>query len=96
MLWRALAGPWHGMCQVMRGWVEGRQARLFERERRATLRTVPQTVPLGTTIIDRRADGSILEVRVPALPRVAYPADVSRADVYEGGPDAGTAGVLLP
>jgi hypothetical protein len=85
---RPLAGPCSGMWQVVRSWVEGRQARLFERERRTTLQTVPTAVPQGAWIIDQRADGSSLELRIP--PRGSHP------DVHEGRPQPGSAGVLLP
>lgn len=51
--------------RAVRAYIQGRQARLFERERRATLLTVPQALPPGTRIVDRRADGSVLVIDVP-------------------------------
>ncbi|MFJ9461628.1 hypothetical protein ACIRST_41975 [Kitasatospora sp. NPDC101447] len=53
----------------MRTWVEGRNAVAFERERRSTLLTVPTTLHQGGRIYDRRADGSVLEIAVPAAER---------------------------
>jgi hypothetical protein len=85
---RPLTGACDGMWQTVRSWVEGRQARLFERERRTTLQTVPATVPQGVWIVDRRADGSSLELLIP--PGGSHP------DVHEGRPQSGTAGILLP
>ncbi|GGV54978.1 hypothetical protein GCM10010245_87030 [Streptomyces spectabilis] len=85
---RPLAGACGGMWQTVRSWVEGRQARLFERERRTTLQTVPAAVPQGAWIVDRRADGSSLELLIP--PGGSHP------DVHEGRPQPGAAGILLP
>jgi len=51
--------------QAVRAYIQGRQARLFERERQVTLLTVPQALPPGTRIVDRRADGSVLVIDVP-------------------------------
>jgi hypothetical protein len=45
--------------------VEGRSARLFERERRQTYQAVPHVLLPGTHVFDRRADGSILEITIP-------------------------------
>ena len=56
----------HGsIWQAVRVYIHGRQARLFERERRATLLAVPQALLPGTRIIDRRADGSELVIDIP-------------------------------
>lgn len=85
---RPLTGACAGMWQTVRSWVEGRQARLFERERRTTLQTVPAAVPQGAWIVDRRADGSSLELLIPP--------GGSQPDVDEGRPQSGAAGVLLP
>lgn len=54
-----------GIWQAVRAYIQGRQARLFERERRATLLTVPQSLPPGTRVVDRRGDGSVLVIDVP-------------------------------
>ncbi len=85
---RPLTGVCGGMWKTIGSWVEGRQARLFERERRATLQTVPAAVPQGAWIVDRRADGSSLELLIPP--------SGSHADVDEGRPQSGVARVLLP
>ena len=44
--------------------VAGRSAVNFERERRTTLRDLSAAVSPGTEIYDRRADGSVLTVRI--------------------------------
>ncbi|SNT58414.1 hypothetical protein SAMN05216252_14910 [Actinacidiphila glaucinigra] len=61
--WRATTT---GMWQTLRARIDGRNAVAFERERRATLLTVPAALPTGTRIHDRRADGSVLDIAVPA------------------------------
>ena len=88
----AWAGMWHAMCK----WIEGRQARLFERERRATLELIPGALPPGTTITDRRADGSVLDVRIPPVLLMPYMADQLRADVHQEGPEMRSSGIPLP
>jgi hypothetical protein len=67
--------------QAVRAYIQGRQARLFERERRVTLVTVPQALPPGTRIVDRRADGSVLVIDVPQGLR----AEVAAGHLYEPG-----------
>ncbi len=62
---RSVGASLGGMWQAVRAYVQGRQARLFERERRATLQIIPQTLLPGIRIYDRRADGSVLEVHIP-------------------------------
>ena len=59
--WRMAGGAW----AAVNTYIEGRSARLFERERRETYKTVPHLFPPGTRIYDRRADGSVLEVSIP-------------------------------
>ncbi|WP_405763821.1 hypothetical protein OG539_43605 [Actinacidiphila glaucinigra] len=61
--WRATST---GMWQTLRARIDGRNAVAFERERRATLLAVPAALPTGTCIHDRRSDGSILDISVPA------------------------------
>ena len=60
-----LAAPLNGLWRLLGGWVQGRQARLFERERRTTLQGVPPTLCAGSIIYDRRADGSVLLIAIP-------------------------------
>jgi hypothetical protein len=57
-----------GIWLTLYACVQGRQARLFERERRATLLAVSPVLVPGTWIADRRADGSALEIRTPQAP----------------------------
>jgi len=54
------------MWQAIYAFVHGRQAKAFERERRATLLAVPQALAPGTRIVDRRADGSVLLIEIPS------------------------------
>ncbi|AEM88544.1 hypothetical protein Strvi_9257 (plasmid) [Streptomyces violaceusniger Tu 4113] len=61
-----LRGRVSGMWYTIRTWVEGRNAVAFERERRSTLLAVPATLHQGGRIYDQRADGSVLEIAVPA------------------------------
>jgi hypothetical protein len=63
---RGITAPLNGLWRLLSGWVEGRQMRLFERERRTTLVCVPPTLAVGTMIYDRRADGSVLLIAIPA------------------------------
>jgi hypothetical protein len=58
------------MWQVVRAHIEGRNAVSLERERRTTLLTVPVALPPGADIYDRRADGSVLQVRVLPIMRI--------------------------
>jgi hypothetical protein len=53
------------MWRVIRAYIEGRNAVSLERERRTTLLTVPSALPPGTEVYDQRADGSLLQLRVP-------------------------------
>jgi hypothetical protein len=62
---RAAGCRFGGMWATTHTYVTGRAARLFERERRHTYQTVPQTLPPGTRIYDRRSDGSVLEIHTP-------------------------------
>ncbi|MGW1894219.1 hypothetical protein ACWCP6_28850 [Streptomyces sp. NPDC002004] len=59
-----------GMWHTIRIWVEGKNAATFERERRTTLLTAPGAIQQGGRIYDRRADGSVLEIAVPAQERL--------------------------
>ena len=59
-------GIWHAITAT----IEGRNAVNFERERRLTLLNVPQALPPGTEVYDRRADGGIWVLRVPEAARV--------------------------
>jgi len=54
-----------GIWPALVAYVEGRSARLFERERRQTHQAVPSVLLPGTHVFDRRADGSILEITIP-------------------------------
>jgi hypothetical protein len=54
-----------GIWLALLSYVEGRSARLFERERRQTYQAVPHVLLPGTHVFDRRADGSILEITIP-------------------------------
>jgi hypothetical protein len=56
-----------GFRQAVRAYVEGRNAIGFERERRATLLAVPP----GSEFHERRADGSVLCLRVPPAGNIA-------------------------
>jgi hypothetical protein len=67
--------------QAVRAYIQGRQARLFERERRVTLLSVPQALPPGTRIVDRRADGSVLVIDVPP----EFRAEAAAGRSYEPG-----------
>ena len=62
----ALMRPWStsrdGLWQAVRCWVERREARLFERERRTTFEAVLPLVGRSVKVVDRRADGSVLEL----------------------------------
>jgi hypothetical protein len=53
------------MCQSVRAHIEGRNAVRFERERRATLLTVPYALPPGTHLYEQRPDRSILRLQRP-------------------------------
>jgi len=63
---RAIRGAWPAAL----AFIEGRSARLFERERRQTYQAVPRALLPGTYVYDRRADGSILEIRIPPATRM--------------------------
>jgi hypothetical protein len=69
MLLARAVGRSGGMWQAVQVFVQGRQAKAFERERRATLLAVPQTLTPGMRIIDRRADGSVLIIEIPSVLR---------------------------
>ncbi len=55
-------GLWHAISAQ----IEGRNAVSFERERRATLLSIPLALPPGTELYDKRPDGGTLLLRVPA------------------------------
>ncbi|MFB7168099.1 MULTISPECIES: hypothetical protein [Streptomyces] len=55
-----------GMWHTIRSWIDGKNAAVFERERRTTLLTAPLAIEQGGRIYDQRADGSVLEITVPA------------------------------
>ncbi|MEU5024868.1 hypothetical protein [Streptomyces milbemycinicus] len=60
-----------GMWHTIRSWIEGKNAARFERERRTTLLTAPLAIPQGGRIYDQRADGSVLEIAIPAQERLS-------------------------
>lgn len=77
----AITAPLNSLSRLLGSWVEGRQARFFERERRTTLECLSQRISAGTTIYDRRADGSVLLISVsPEAPRVETSVDGARQD----------------
>jgi hypothetical protein len=63
-LMRPCGASRNGLWRTARCWVERREARLFERERRTTFEVVLPLAVRGVRIIDRRADGSVLELWV--------------------------------
>jgi hypothetical protein len=73
-----------GMWLAIRAFIEGRNAVAVERERRATLLMVPPAQQPGTEIYDRRPDGSVLRVRIPANQVVVYAAAVQSGPVTRG------------
>ncbi len=80
-----------GMWLAVRAFIDGRNAVAFERERRATLLMVPPMQQAGTVIYDRRPDGSVLSIQIPADQVVVYAAALqprSSAPVISG--DQGT------
>jgi hypothetical protein len=80
-----------GLWLAVRAFIDGRNAVAFERERRATLLMVPPMQQAGTVIYDRRPDGSILSIQIPADQVVVYAAALqsySSAPVISG--DQGT------
>lgn len=77
--WRGAGGAW----ATVRSYIEGRSARLFERERRETYQKVPHVLPTGTRIYDKRADGSILEVSVP--PALQLEVILDRGTLHSAG-----------
>jgi hypothetical protein len=52
-----------GMWHAVRVHIEGRNAVRFERERRATLLTVPYALPPSTHLYEQRPDGSVLRLQ---------------------------------
>lgn len=66
----AIACKTSGMWRVIRAHIEGRNAVSLERERRTTLLTVPSALPPGAEVYDLRADGSLLQLRVPPVMRI--------------------------
>jgi hypothetical protein len=58
------------MWQALYAHIQGRNAVNFERERRTTLLIVPLALPPGTQIYDQRADGSVLQIRIPPTTRI--------------------------
>jgi hypothetical protein len=86
-----------GVWGAVRAYVEWRAARAFERERRATLLMVPQALPPGTLVYDRRADGSVLELRIPESAKIGAKSKetimtASACGLEAGHPGAGAAG----
>ena len=53
-----------GLWGVIHTCIEGKAARVFERERRTTLHRVAAHLQPGTELYDRRADGSVLYIRI--------------------------------
>ncbi len=66
----AIACKASGIWRAIRAHIEGRNAVSLERERRTTLLTVPPALPPGTEVYDLRADGSLLQLRVPPVMRI--------------------------
>jgi hypothetical protein len=83
----ALIRPWgtsrNGLWRVVRCWVERREARLFERERRTTFEVVLPLAVRGVRIIDRRADGSVLELWASPVTGICATQAVDRASLPE-------------
>ena len=77
MLAARAVGRAGGMWEAIQALVHGRQAKEFERERRATLLAVPSALTPGTRIVDRRADGSILIIEVPSVLHAPDPIEKS-------------------
>src|SRR5258708_34972588 len=77
-----------GMWLVLRAFMEGRSAVAFERERRATLLVVPPMQQAGTVIHDRRPDGSVLSIQIPADKAVVYTAALQFPSLVSGISDA--------
>jgi hypothetical protein len=67
LAWSAIMCRASGMWQAIRAYIEGRNAVNLEKERRITLLTVPLALPPGTEVCDLRADGSLLQLRVPPI-----------------------------
>lgn len=85
-----------GMWRAIRAFIEGRNAVAFERERRATLLLVPPMQQAGTYIYDRRPDGSVLSIQIPAGQVVVYAAPVqadSSTSVISGSQGGAAAGI---
>jgi hypothetical protein len=61
-----------GLWGVIHTCIEGKAARVFERERRTTLHSVAKSLQSGTELYDRRADGSVLYIRIPPSAEVAF------------------------
>ena len=76
------------MWRAIRAHIEGRNAVSLERERRTTLLTVPSALPPGTVVYDLRADGSLLQLRVPAEMRFGA--------IYSGYPERQTPQIAIP
>jgi hypothetical protein len=70
-----------GIWLAIRVFIEGRNAVAVERERRTTLLMVPAMQQPGTEIYDRRSDGSVLRIRIPANQVVVYAAAVQSGPV---------------
>ena len=66
----AIACKTSGMWRAIRAHIEGRNAVSLERDRRTTLLTVPSALPPGAEVYDLRADGSLLQLRVPPVMRI--------------------------
>jgi hypothetical protein len=66
----AIACRTSGMWRAIRAHIEGRNAVSLERERRTTLLAVPSALPPDAEVYDLRADGSLLQLRVPLVTRI--------------------------
>ena len=80
-----------GVWQAVRTFIDGRNAVAFERERRTTLLTVPPRQKAGTFIYDKRPDGSVLSIQIPANQVVVYAAAPPPFSSTAGISDQGSA-----
>lgn len=55
-----------GLFEAAKAWIDGRTEVRLERERRETLSTVLDRLPVGTEMIDRDAAGRVRILRIPA------------------------------
>ena len=54
--------------QVVETYIHGQADATRERERRATIVATVAAMPPGATLVDRRADGATLTIRMPVMP----------------------------